>query len=778
MAWRKEQRLQRGDEILEDDRLGPVVGEAGAERTGNVVRHRVGRQRDAGDGRGARVGTQPAQHLEAVEIGQLHVDQHEVGPQVDGAGHAARAVGLAGDLQVGEAAHEFLHERHVHLVVLDVEDGAVARARTRGWRQRGHRHLRRHARDAIALGRQRDGEHRAEARLAARLDGAAHALDERLDDCQADAAALDPLAFDAEPVERLEQVRDLLGAQAATTVADRQPHGRTGGQCLDVDDALRPVVLDRIGQQVDQYLQHACAVRPHQAAHRARLHAHLLRVGQALNERQHLVDQFAQRDALELEPHLAGLQARQVEHVVDQLEQVFAGMADVAQLGAPALGASAAGLDLQQLREAQHGVQRRAQLMAHAREELRLGAALPLGQGALAPRHLGLLGLGDVPVHADAADHLALRVEHRRRARGEPAQPAAGQQHAELVARHAFAAEDQRVRVGVEAAVVRVHDRQALLAGGRARRGLEAAQAEHLLVPAFEAAGEVALPGADAGAACGEAGALVGAAQRDLREMLLGDVDGHAEDQRAALPRLAARAVDQPAHLPVGPHDAVAVLDHRRRPAEQARPRAAHRRTVVGVHDAAEPLLARRCAERRVAAAQGEHLRIPACRRVLRVRGPDADLRRLGGDLELARQLGGLALPHHLLGHVERDADERERAAVGRPLLLAGDAEALAFPGPAGSEKQIPDAGRPRLLAALAADDERPGAARRGVRADPAPAASTAAGCARSTLRVAGGSWCRTHSLLDCRPPALRASSGCQPMPCRSHSPPPTWWWC
>ena len=48
----------------------------------DVLGHRVGRQRDAAGSRAVRgVGAQAAQHLEAVEVGQLQVDQDEVGPQ-------------------------------------------------------------------------------------------------------------------------------------------------------------------------------------------------------------------------------------------------------------------------------------------------------------------------------------------------------------------------------------------------------------------------------------------------------------------------------------------------------------------------------------------------------------------------------------------------------------------------------------------------------------------------------------------------------------------------
>ena len=101
VAGGREALVQRREEGREVDRLGPVVGEAGGEGALDVLGHRVGRQRDAGDRGGARVGAQPAQHLEAVEVGQLHVHQHQVGRSAFARATPARAVRLRRDRQAG-----------------------------------------------------------------------------------------------------------------------------------------------------------------------------------------------------------------------------------------------------------------------------------------------------------------------------------------------------------------------------------------------------------------------------------------------------------------------------------------------------------------------------------------------------------------------------------------------------------------------------------------------------------------------------------------------------
>ena len=114
----------------------------------------------------------------------------------------------------------------------------------------------------------------------------------------------------------------------------------------------------------------------------------------------------------------ARLDPRDVEHLVDQLEQVVAGAQDALHAGAR-LGIEP--LELEQLPEPEDRVERGAQLVAHAREELALGVVRPLSLLArLAGRGLGALAVGDVG--RDAAERVGppVRVEERELDR-EPA---------------------------------------------------------------------------------------------------------------------------------------------------------------------------------------------------------------------------------------------------------------------------------------------------------------------------------------------------------------------
>ena len=86
----------------------------------------------------------------------------------------------------------------------------------------------------------------------------------------------------------------------------------------------------------------------------------------------HVLLQRGQRHVAQLDRHGAGFDLRQVEDVVDEVEQVGAGAVDGAgEFGL--LGVEVAVLVVgQQLRENQQRVERRAQLVAHVGEEFAL----------------------------------------------------------------------------------------------------------------------------------------------------------------------------------------------------------------------------------------------------------------------------------------------------------------------------------------------------------------------------------------------------------------------
>ena len=87
-----------------------------------------------------------------------------------------------------------------------------------------------------------------------------------------------------------------------------------------------------------------------------------------------------------------GLDLGQVEDLVEQLEEVLAGAQDVAEVLLLALVDLAEHAVEQHLREPDHGVERGAQLVRHAGEELGLVAADHLQLAGLASRARGTAG--------------------------------------------------------------------------------------------------------------------------------------------------------------------------------------------------------------------------------------------------------------------------------------------------------------------------------------------------------------------------------------------------
>ena len=108
----------------------------------------------------------------------------------------------------------------------------------------------------------------------------------------------------------------------------------------------------------------------------------------------------AELDRFRREREPAGLDARDIEHFVDEREQMSSGARDVLD----ALGLARRRLvELEELGEAEDGVERRAQLVAHAREEFALRAV----------RRLGLLARqADAGLRALALDRRGQHVGH------------------------------------------------------------------------------------------------------------------------------------------------------------------------------------------------------------------------------------------------------------------------------------------------------------------------------------------------------------------------------
>ena len=126
-------------------------------------------------------------------------------------------------------------------------------------------------------------------------------------------------------------------------------------------------------------------------AERAR--SDVLFVGAPRDDADSLPQQLVEFDRFEIEPDAAGLDLRHVEDVVDDVEQVLAAFADVAAIFAYLSGAERAEhAGFHDLGEADDGVERRAQLVAHIGQELRFGLVRLFGARLLLGVFLGEVG--------------------------------------------------------------------------------------------------------------------------------------------------------------------------------------------------------------------------------------------------------------------------------------------------------------------------------------------------------------------------------------------------
>ena len=82
---------------------------------------------------------------------------------------------------------------------------------------------------------------------------------------------------------------------------------------------------------------------------------------------------------------MPGLDLGEIEHGVDQLQQVLAGRVDLPEVVGELLGAEVGGVLLEHLAVADDGVERRAQLVRHVGQELGLVAVGDLELAALVP---------------------------------------------------------------------------------------------------------------------------------------------------------------------------------------------------------------------------------------------------------------------------------------------------------------------------------------------------------------------------------------------------------
>ena len=219
-----------------------------------------------------------------------------------------------------------------------------------------------------------DGEGGAYTKRRLQIDTAAMHLDQPPRDRQSKpGATFLPRDAVVNLLKLLEDPRLLRGRNARTGVLHRDVELAVDGLDADLDRAGIGE-FDRIADEIEQHLAQPplVAAADRQAARNRGLDLDALVLRKRTGRRHDRFDDPLHRIVVERQGELAGLDLGYVEHVVDQPQEVLSVGLDATQDLHRLLRHGAVKPVDEQLGKAEHGVQRRAQLVAHIGEELRL----------------------------------------------------------------------------------------------------------------------------------------------------------------------------------------------------------------------------------------------------------------------------------------------------------------------------------------------------------------------------------------------------------------------
>ena len=358
-------------------------------------------------------GTNPPTGFQAIGAGHLHVHQYQV----------ERLTGEPLDrrLAIGDRGHLMAQTLQVEHQQLQVLCHIVSRQNPQRRQARGLAALTR-ALDTLA-GRQRqfDDEAAAHAQLALDTNAPAHQLHQLARDGGAQAGAAETPAHRGIGLgEGIEDAFEAIGGDAdAGVVHDQAQRARRAAHLQTHRTALGE--LHRIAQQIAQHLLQAQRVTLEVVAQRlgvVETQLEALALGRQPLGIADLLTQLAQREIQAFQLDGAAIQLGGVENVVEQAEQRARSLLHGTQVAA--LGLFQRGIE-QQLGEADDGVHRRADLVAHVGQE-----AAPCGSGLLGAVTRGAQLLlheparGQVGGQFDHLERLAVEIEDRVVGRLDP----------------------------------------------------------------------------------------------------------------------------------------------------------------------------------------------------------------------------------------------------------------------------------------------------------------------------------------------------------------------
>ena len=351
------------------------------------------------------VGLQSTEDFVSRDVREVQVEQDQCGPVFPGQIQAQAALHGGKEPHFGSMGEETLDELEIRKVVFDVEDdlGFLGRVQV-DLVGEGRACPRDPVHRAVRL-RQFDPEGAPPAHGALDPQRAPHRLAQALGERQAEPGSLDPRLLDPQTLEGSEDQLQLFRCDAGAGIVHVDPHPTLGG-FLDgeIHQASLPIVLDRVGKEIQEHLLETLTVAHHEAGGetgRPTREADVFSGGQGGDQVEALPDHLGDRHRLDGDGQPALLDSCDVQHFVDEVEQVPPPLEDM--LDALAL-LGAQGVHLEQLGKPKDGVQRSPQLMAHPGEKLALGLVGPVGL---------VLRLADLlPRLGATADVVDERAEH------------------------------------------------------------------------------------------------------------------------------------------------------------------------------------------------------------------------------------------------------------------------------------------------------------------------------------------------------------------------------
>ena len=386
-------RGQLGKYFGQGRKIGRFGGIAGHPVAGAALRPVAHRNDMHGDVAGQRFGLEAIRDIPSIHIGQFQVERDGVRPLAPGQLETLLAGARHQRVEATVVRHVLQRARE-HRIVFDNQQQRIGIAR-RAWRGVDGRRLAAHGRRlrpgayACQLLRQIEGEGAADSLLAGDVELAVQQAGNFAADCQPQAgAAVTPRRAGVGLLECLEDQPHFICRDADATVAHaegddqrRVRKARVGGipalagNTRRQADAALAGEFERVRQQVGQYLLEALAVGAQdrrQGVRKIDGKYQPLGLGLVAEPLVEVAGQLVDVDIADLERGAARFNLRQVEDIVNQMQQVVAGSVHHTHHVDLLLGQVAVAVLAQLFGQQQQAVERRAQLMRHVGEKFGL----------------------------------------------------------------------------------------------------------------------------------------------------------------------------------------------------------------------------------------------------------------------------------------------------------------------------------------------------------------------------------------------------------------------